>query len=474
MNEGRTRFRHVAAAAMVAGALSPAPSSAAPSDAARGELRALIENVTQATRRYDAKDSAGRTMDTAKIIQDPAGGYLAVYHTYVDGLVRASVASSSDLLTWTFRRELARDASQPHIVALPNGAYLIAWEQEPGNHVAFRYYATRSALFGGTAARSFDAPRQLSSCAEGTPNIYSVTLSPDIDHSTIDVGGHYFWNCDRDRQLRGTLRNFNSWTAQAQPGFDNALLHWGVGGNIGDRDALRFKSFSFGVIEGQYVKGDFGSWRTFVYDYQTGNADLANIRTDGGSAAFANPTATLLTLPDGRAGIVVSLFVPSENSAPGEAGQLIYYRPLASAAPNLALNRPATADSQCNANESPARAVNGSTSGGNSDKWCSLGANRWMRVDLGSAMTIGRVVVKHAAAGGESAAWNTRDFTIQTSVDGSAWSTVAAVTGNVAATTSHNFASRSARFVRLNVSTPASNGDGAARIYELEVYAPQP
>jgi hypothetical protein len=78
---------------------------------------------------------------------------------------------------------------------------VLAWEQEqPGggnNHLAFRYFASRTALLAGQVARSFDAPRQLSACPEGTPNIYGITLSPDIDHSTIDIGGHYWWNCDR-------------------------------------------------------------------------------------------------------------------------------------------------------------------------------------------------------------------------------------------------------------------------------------
>src|SRR5207302_969695 len=52
---------------------------------------------------------------------------------------------------------------------------------------------------------------------------------------------------------------------------------------------------------------------------------------------------------------------------------------------NLALNHPTTADSQCNANESSAKEVNGSISGGNSDKWCSAGAlgTQFWQVDLG-------------------------------------------------------------------------------------------
>jgi hypothetical protein len=299
----------------------------APSDAARAELRGYIENVTQATgRRYGARDSAGRKMDTAKIISDPSGGYLAVYHTYLEGIPRVGLATSSDLLSWTFRRELGTRASQPYLVALPNGGFVAAWEQEPSNHLAFRYYQSRNDLLAGVAARSFDAPRSLSSCAEGTPHIDSVLLSPSIATSTIDVGAHYFWNCDRDRQQHGTLRNFNTWTTLAQPSLDEAILRFGVAGNVGDRDAAWFRGHRFGVIEGQYVKGDFGSWRPFLYDYQTGAAEEMSIRTDGGSAAFANPTLTHLVAPNGQSAVVVTAFVPSQGSAPGEAGELIFYR----------------------------------------------------------------------------------------------------------------------------------------------------
>jgi hypothetical protein len=300
-----------------------------PSDGPRAELRGIVEEVRRATgRRYGVRDSAGRSMDTAKIIKDPAGGYLAVYHAAFGDGPHVGLATSTDLLNWTFHRDLAVRASQPTIAASPDGGFVVAWEQEPDNHLAFGYFRNRGDLLAGRPTRSFQAPRTLSRCAEGTPNIYSITLSPDIDHSTIDVGAHYFQDCDRDRQQRGTLTNFRSWRTSAQPRFDDALLHWRVGGNIGDRDESVFRSFRYGLIEGQYTTGDFGSWRCFVYDYQTGNADPLTIRTDRGSTAFANPTATLLPGPDGRDAIVVSVFLPHEGAGAGEAGQLIYYRTL--------------------------------------------------------------------------------------------------------------------------------------------------
>jgi hypothetical protein len=75
--------------------------------------------------------------------------------------------------------------------------------------------------------------------------------------------------------------------------------------------------------------------------------------------------------------------------------------------PNLALNRPATADSQCAPAEGPAKAVNGTVTGGNNDKWCSLGTTRFLRIDLGVSTPVSRVVIRHSGAGGEPVRWNT-------------------------------------------------------------------
>ncbi|MFJ6622687.1 discoidin domain-containing protein [Kitasatospora sp. NPDC091335] len=137
---------------------------------------------------------------------------------------------------------------------------------------------------------------------------------------------------------------------------------------------------------------------------------------------------------------------------------------------NLALNRPATASGQCNADEGPAKAVNGSVSGGTADKWCALTAAKSLEVDLGSAKQLAKFVVKHASAGGESTSFNTRDFAVQVrSGANDPWTTVADVTGNTAGTTTHPV-NTTARYVRLVVTTPTQNGDPAARIYEFEAW----
>ncbi|HVK21588.1 MAG TPA: alpha/beta fold hydrolase [Actinokineospora sp.] len=136
---------------------------------------------------------------------------------------------------------------------------------------------------------------------------------------------------------------------------------------------------------------------------------------------------------------------------------------------NLALNRPASGSAPCASAEGPAKAVNGSVSGGNADKFCTQVAAKWLQVDLGAAKSITGFTVKHAQAGGESAAYNTKAFTIKTSVDGSAWTTAVTVAGNTAGTTTHSVAV-TGRYVRLDVTTPTQTSDKAARIYEFEVY----
>jgi hypothetical protein len=139
---------------------------------------------------------------------------------------------------------------------------------------------------------------------------------------------------------------------------------------------------------------------------------------------------------------------------------------------NLALNKPATGSTPCNVNEGPAKAVNGSVTGGNSDKWCSSAATKFLQVDLGAATAVGSFTVRHAGAGGESTTFNTRDYDLQVSTDATNWTTVVSARGNTANVSTHSLpAPATARYVRLNVLAAVQGTGGAARIYELEVYA---
>jgi hypothetical protein len=96
---------------------------------------------------------------------------------------------------------------------------------------------------------------------------------------------------------------------------------------------------------------------------------------------------------------------------------------------NLALNRPATGSVPCSQEEGPEKAVNGSVTGGQGDRWCARQHPLFLQVDLGEPRPVTRFVVKHASAGGESGESDTRDFNIQLSKEGKVFTTIASSTG---------------------------------------------
>jgi hypothetical protein len=301
----------------------------------------VIEGVTHATAvRYGARDDQGTSLDTLKVISNPEGGYLGVYHGQRQGVFVVQLARSADLLTWKHVTDLDVHASQPTIAAAPGGGFLLADERDSGcsgtgpggNCLGFRHYPSTAALGAGAADRTFQAPRSLSKCAEGTPDIRSVRMRPDLSHSTIRIGFHYFRDCRVDRQAEGVLRDFSSWSARVDSRSNRVLEAFRPGGNIGDRDSARLPTGLFSIHEVQFRRNDFGSWRVFLYDHTRGKAPhqarRLRVRTRGGSTAFANPTFTVLRSPRGRPALVVTLFIPSEGAARREGGELVYYREL--------------------------------------------------------------------------------------------------------------------------------------------------
>jgi hypothetical protein len=292
-------------------------------------LAALLGDVRSASAfRYDARDSVGNRMDTAKVIPGPAGGYLAVYHSGQT----CHLAASTDLLHWTHRAVIDHPATQPTIAATGDGGLLTAAEFNDGHggRLRVRSWPTLEALLTGRPAREFLAPRTLSPCNEGTPSIRHLSLDGDVDASRIELGLHYQRACQVDRQAVGTLTDFRAWTAAPNPELDAAVERAAaaagqrVEGNIGDRDHLRYRGRDYDLVEAQGRRGDFASWRVYLHDRAAGTAQRLEVVTHGGSTAFANPTATMLRDPAGRQAVMVTLFVPMEGAAPGEAGSLLF------------------------------------------------------------------------------------------------------------------------------------------------------
>jgi len=92
----------------------------------------------------------------------------------------------------------------------------------------------------------------------------------------------------------------------------------------------------------------------------------------------------------------------------------------------------------------------------------------WVSCDFGQPYTISRYVVRHAQAAGLGCELNTRDFTVETSLDGQTWTTVGTYTGNTDAVTDATITPVEARYVRVTVTD--AGADGIARIADIEVY----
>lgn len=140
----------------------------------------------------------------------------------------------------------------------------------------------------------------------------------------------------------------------------------------------------------------------------------------------------------------------------------------AGAIENVALDKIADASGACAASEGPANAIDGEVA--NNSKWCALGSEHWLTIDLKEEYDLSKLVVKHAEAGGESPAFNTKAFTLETSLDGEVWQEAVDVSSNSEAVTEHTISLTTARYVRLSVQEPTQTGDQAVRIYELEAY----
>ncbi len=302
---------------------------------ARQELLGYVIDIRSADGyRYQITDDRGHEMDAAKIIQIADGEFAAVYHWWSDGTRQftSSLATSDDLLDWTWRVDLAEGVSMPTIAPASDGGYVVAWEDDSGPKVGMAYYPSWEALLAGDPDKRFTAERQLSECAEGTPNIYSASSSG------VDFGFHFFANCETDRQARGTT-DWSTWIAETQPLLDRAALFQGYRGSIGDRDVIDYEGFDFTFLEAQSIQDDWRTFRILLYDDDLGAADREGfpnappvppsvhvfLFTHAGSSAFTNFTVSEVNL-DGRRVLVMGVFIRQEGARGDEAGQLIYYR----------------------------------------------------------------------------------------------------------------------------------------------------
>jgi len=122
----------------------------------------------------------------------------------------------------------------------------------------------------------------------------------------------------------------------------------------------------------------------------------------------------------------------------------------------------ASGSAPCNGTETADKAFNGTVNGGTGDKWCSTTGPLWLQADLARHAPS----PQHRAARRrwrEPATMNTRDFTSRSPpthhVDDRA-----AVTGNTAAVRPTSSRPITARYVRLNITTPTQTPTGRAHL----------
>jgi hypothetical protein len=157
-------------------------------------------------------------------------------------------------------------------------------------------------------------------------------------------------------------------------------------------------------------------------------------------------------------------------------GQFELYYKASAASVNLALNKPATA-STVHEGFTADRAVNGlwtsqQLTGNSADRyegWVSAvqaGSVPWLRIDLGQPTAFNHFIVKfdeasRVSTGGDNTAKKTaKEFGIQTSNDGTTWTTVASITGNTAHTVDKYLENEvTARYVRVWLTVPNQQSD---------------
>ncbi|NHN31865.1 discoidin domain-containing protein [Paenibacillus agricola] len=131
---------------------------------------------------------------------------------------------------------------------------------------------------------------------------------------------------------------------------------------------------------------------------------------------------------------------------------------------NLALNKTATSGSGsfCGGGETATQAVDGNTS----TKWCRNSGADWLKVDLGATYNVSEFILTNNE---EISTYITKDYNIQSSTDGSTWTTLVNVTNNTTRVVTSNITPVMARYVKLDVISPTQNGSGVIRINEFEV-----
>ncbi|MHC4507082.1 MAG: discoidin domain-containing protein, partial [Planctomycetota bacterium] len=161
-------------------------------------------------------------------------------------------------------------------------------------------------------------------------------------------------------------------------------------------------------------------------------------------------------------------------------GAILLLGPAASAGEpvNVALaewGATATASSEYGPDYRAGNVLDGRWAKRETDKWNSA-ANKvphWLKIDLGRARTIDRIVVRHEGViGGHQ--YTTADFRLERSdrPDGPWVDLCDPVKGNTRGVTQHEFDAVGTRYLRVFITKAEQKANAYGRIFEVEVYSP--
>ena len=199
----------------------------------------------------------------------------------------------------------------------------------------------------------------------------------------------------------------------------------------------------------QISASDSASGQTLSYSATGLPAGLSINSTSGlvsGTPTAAATSNVTVTVKDTTGASGTTSFTWTVNASGGTCGTT-----------NLALSHPATASSTENAGTPASAAVDGNLS----TRWSSAFSDpQWIQVDLGSTQTICQVVLNWEAAYGKA-------FQIQTSADGSTWTTIYSTTTGTGGTQTLNV-SGSGRYIRMYGTARATQYGYS--LWEFQVY----
>ncbi|GIH23390.1 hypothetical protein Aph01nite_17000 [Acrocarpospora phusangensis] len=213
-------------------------------------------------------------------------------------------------------------------------------------------------------------------------------------------------------------------------------------GNIDPGDWAGYNNVNVGgatSFRARVVSGGPGGQLQVRTGSQTGTIlGSVAVPNTGGWNTFANVTTTLTGVPAGNANV----FLTFTGTGTGlfDVDDFTLVKSGTPPATNLALNKPATASSVEAAQYPASAAVDSSAT----TRWSSAFSDpQWIQVDLGQTYTINRVRLVWEAAYGSA-------YQIQTSPNGTTWTTVRSVTGGNGGEDDNTGLNNSTRYVRVN------------------------